>query len=571
MKKILCALIVVSVILTIFSSCGLFMKDKEVPDGEFDMTNVVLPKANKPADKLAVFDVRLRYGEGTSASYYYERMMIKTLQGLVNREKPQLFIIMTDDDEFWLQELIDRKYITGTDGERMDEIGQLLEKYKSFYKGAVVGDDGLTMGGHIGIPVAACENLILTSDVLAEQYNMDVKENLKGKFTTNAEGVKWVWDKYKSQLNQKFFAAFHPDVLAMREGSVDYLVACKGFPIWAYENSAVKLNGVDPDADLTVLTDILMEAPTFGVCMGFWWYGAESSSKGLGEVGGVKLINSTGKILIAGGFPNITVYSGYQKAELKQAEQPKITKLEDKLYAVLLTTDGDAQQIWYQNMNDWFTSEHYNSVPMGFGMGPALIDLAPVMAEYYYEKTNEKNEIFCDIGVGYQVLNDLCLNKKSEKTATEDEFFWYTNEYVKRMDMKEMRVYTKVGNRFDKAVIERYTSSLKGVAAIFPDWGNYVHPKYTLNEVNYTSNGINVFHPLNTWEGGIDGLAKEIDEINQQRIDGGGGPGFAYIFVNLWYYQNMTDMKYLSEHVSKDVEFLTPSQFTAAYDLSKNK
>ena len=561
-KRVFAILLAVGIALSI-SSCDYLVEKKTETVTDEEMNMVYFDKSNPPAKKLTVFDVRDNYGSGY-ADFYYEKGLLKVLQGLVNRDQPKLFLIFTESDERWFQNMIDLGYIEGKE-EQLSTIPELLEKYKEYYDGGVMIDDGLSMGALIAIPVASCENLLPVDSILQRELQLDIKVDLTGKFQTNAEGFNWAWDTYKSQLNQKLFIVMHPNLYAGYDGSIDYIVEKKGFPFWINEATATKINGVDPAAEMDTIERIFKESPPLGHVLGFWWHGPDNNFLGIGEMPGVQFTNTAGKIMLVCGFQNISVHSGIVRKSFAQKFVPAPQKLEDKLYVTMLSTDGDALNTWYNNFPEWFDSKNFGSVPMGWGMGVTMIDVAPAIAEYYYNKNDENNEFFVDVS-GLSYINPRHLGIGLPKTEADmlwKEFFDYTNVYAKRMDMKALRILTREFQ--DREMTEKYAKNLKGIESLFPDWGNTFKPKTTLFQANYQVDGVNVFHALNDWENGAQGLIDQIKDINEQRINNGGGPQFAYIFVNLWYYNNMGDMKKVKESVGDDIIFTTPTGLSNAY------
>ena len=548
--------------------------------------NIWFDKCGEPADYLTVVDIRESYGglyDERLLDYYYERGAIKVLQGIVNREHPQIYMIYRYEDVLWLDNMIERGYIKGVE-ETFTNIEPLVEKFKDYLNGAVLIDEKLTFGSMIAMPVAACENLLPVSGALNASLGLEIVIDLNEmNFKNNAAGLGWAWDTYKDQLNQKLFIAMHPNLYTGVDGAIDYIVAQKGFPIWINEAVAEKVNGVNHEEEFRVVERIFKESPTMGKVMGFWWHGGGASAKGIGEIPGVRFTNQYGKVMLVCGFPNISVHCGIKKATLELPEPKKITTLEDKLYVSLVTTDGDALNAWsltipQHTFPDWFGSEAYGAVPMGWGMGVTMIDVAPAIAEWYWDRADENNEFFCDVsGLSYIDPKDFGkMLKKPEQDELWQEFFALTNEYVERNGYKAMRVLNR--DHASLSFLELYESNVRGIHSFFADWGNTYYPRIEIKDSAYRIGEINVFRAMTDWTGGEDGLKREalahqiIDLNNERKKTMNGGPAFAQAFVNIWYYyDDMDDMKYVFEEVSRatggEVVFVTPSGLSSAYGL----
>gem|GEM_PF-5623284 len=534
--------------------------------------NSYIPKAGIPSNYVSVFDCRkffcIDYGVDV-----YQKGAVKVLQGLVNRETPQLYIIMCDEDQFWLDNMIDKGYIKGISSE-ISSVAELYSKYSKYYSGAVIIDQALTMGTLIATTPAACENLIPVTEEINAVLDLDVKLDLRGKFKTNAEGLLWAWDTYKTQLNTSLFAVYHPNVYGNWEGCIDYIVQQRGFIFWVSESSAEKVKGVDGDAECRAIEQIFSDSPDMGLVIGYWWNGSGDSFTGIGEMAGVRLTCAYGKVFLPCGINNLSVHSGFKaKIKFTQTRKAKPDTVEDKLYVALTTTDGDAVNTYYNQLNKWFESNSYGSVPMGWGMGVLMYDAAPDIAAWYYERGDVNNEFFAEVsGLSYINPREFGMSlDENRRQSLWNDFFAYTNKYVSLMDMSAMRIVTR-SLRWDCEMLEMYTEKLSGIRTLLPDWGNTYTEKTNLADGAYILNGLNVFHAMNDWQGGAEGLANQIIALNTQRTETGGGPAFAQGFVNIWYYPcGMDDMAKVAELVKAacgdNVVFVTPSSLADLYEL----
>ena len=140
-----------------------------------------LPKSAPPARRLTTVDVSRLSGD--------ERIALTCLQGLTSRREPCLWLVRTAEDRFWLDWHRQKRHIDGY--EMLADWKSLFVRYHELCKGAVVPDAKLYRGDLLAANVAACEDLIVATPELAARLNLPVRIDLRGRFSTYAEGLRW--------------------------------------------------------------------------------------------------------------------------------------------------------------------------------------------------------------------------------------------------------------------------------------------------------------------------------------------------------------------------------------------
>jgi hypothetical protein len=121
-----------------------------------------------------------------------------------------------------------------------------------------------------------------------------------------------------------------------------------------------------------------------------------------------------------------------------------LTLEEDKVYVAFLTTEGDALKIHMAFQGGAWHDPHRGKVVVNWGFQPRMIDVAPAMAEYYYETMSDKDYFFCGCsGAGYTYPNWM---------PEPDAFFRETDDYMARSDVQVMDCWI----HFSRPVYERY-------------------------------------------------------------------------------------------------------------------
>lgn len=85
-----------------------------------------------------------------------------SLQGLVNRSAPQLFLrYIPEPDDFWWAEMTrPGGWLEGREVVRVNSLAELLERFKAFYRGAVVWDERVPATSNLASSIAGCDDLL---------------------------------------------------------------------------------------------------------------------------------------------------------------------------------------------------------------------------------------------------------------------------------------------------------------------------------------------------------------------------------------------------------------------------
>ena len=313
------------------------------------------------------------------------------------REQPRLWLVRNQDDPFWMDWHRAKGHV-----ERFETVTDwttLFDRFRGAVKGAVIPDEKLFRGDLLAVNVAACEDLIVTSPQLAERLGLPVKVDLRGRFPTYAEGLQWLWANYKDRFNPHLCDFRHPGLLP--HGTFDYGYQWRALMFWVAGPKEEDKPGVDRVAEHRLVAKILSEMPVNGVCVGF---PAMGEGEGMGEPPGVELLSRYGKSLVCNNHGgNYSILSGVRIDRLDPPKAPPPPALErDKVYIALALSDGDNQILWPAFFRRYFEHPAFGKFPLAFGMGPAIRELQPGLAQWYFEHATPTTEFFADVsGAGY--------------------------------------------------------------------------------------------------------------------------------------------------------------------------
>jgi len=500
-----------------------------------------VPRSPKPADTIQVVSL-----EGRSAA---ERIALCCLQGLVARTSPQLWLERdTEVDAFWLDRHQKRGYIRGW--ERVDDWKHLFSQHKPTYRGAVIADTGLYRGELIALNMAACENMIVATPMLAQQLGIEVKLDLRGKFQTYAEGMRWIWDTYKGKLNP--FLCDSRDPVLLPFATFDVAFQWRGLMFWLTGPDESELPGVNATAELKLFEELFAAMGSSPVCIGF---PHREGGFGIGEPQGVKLLSRFGIALSCTNHrSNFSVLSGMPLTKLKRPAPPPPPVLDPtKIYVALVLSDGDNQILWPEFYRRYFQHKAFGSFPLAFGIGPATREMQPGVIEWYYEHARRNTEFISDVsGAGYIDPNHFGVSLRDKDAAWAGYLDW-TAGLMQAMDVKSVR--TVMG---EDELIERYVKALPDCHSIFADMGRY-SGRSGIENLTYTLQGKPVFRAVTSWRYGKDGFVKEIHEqVGDHR------PAFVNGFVHCWTF-TMDDIARIHANAGGEIQFVTPSQLARLY------
>ena len=94
--------------------------------------------------------------------FWDETHLVVTLQGLVNRDRPLLFIrYMKDLDDFWWKQMTTPDgWLAGREIVHVNGLDQLLAHFRSYYRGIVVWDERVPSTSNLASTIAGCDDLL---------------------------------------------------------------------------------------------------------------------------------------------------------------------------------------------------------------------------------------------------------------------------------------------------------------------------------------------------------------------------------------------------------------------------
>ena len=125
------------------------------------------PKVPAVATTVYYFDFSAAYDqdlkdERVRRRFYDEQVLLTCLQGLVNRERPRLFVRhLPEVDDFWWARMTESgSWLDGTEVKRIATLGELLELFAGQTGDLVVWDEHVPATRNVAVSVAGAENAL---------------------------------------------------------------------------------------------------------------------------------------------------------------------------------------------------------------------------------------------------------------------------------------------------------------------------------------------------------------------------------------------------------------------------
>lgn len=476
----------------------------------------IFPKSSPPAPTLLVFDVSKQPPDW--------QLLLLSLQGIVNRSQPQIYLLFNPTDSFWRDWMRQRKWIQET--QTVARPQELLSRFRDKLKGMVITDPSLPATKNVATMVASVNDGIVASPRLAKEMDLPVIADLRGKWQTNVEAYRWAFDNLWGRLNHHVIACSYPDHLGLR----DYLVQHKVFIFWLPGPIDGAKKYSSPNEEVRLMEELFAQMPVNIPVMSYPWAGKDV---GIGEGPGVTLFAEFGKYLVGSvNCSNLSVHSGIRVAEFRQKPAPPPPPLQDKVYVSFIISDGDNlpvltvgnfPQLWKQDVR--------GQLPVGWTLSPSAHLLIPDVVDYYYSTAKPSDYFLAAVsGVGYTYPDSYGQRfREPDRQRVFDEFLDQTRVYMERSDLKD--IWPMGVSRPE--LIRRYAERIPFLQSIFPDYGRrvsgYVDATYP------TVRNVPVFHAMTGWreeDSREERIARMVAEVRsftpKER------PAFLHLFVWNW-------------------------------------
>lgn len=385
---------------------------------------------NQPVAEVKVFDIRK--DENIS------KMTSAVMQGVINQEQAQSFLVWQDQDLTQLDDAGSR-YAIQSPGNTSKNKGfaALYTMYKDRFKYLVVWDENQAWSWSLaqmisaqdkGIPVTeSMKNFIVNELGIG---GLEIKD-IRNQWASKAEAYGWaivhLADKCHPKLS--YSGGLRGDYKDNPWRMYDYTAASKGFVFWLDES-----NGDDKQ----IMTDIF-DKMAYPVGASVFGYGMNSNGDELN-----KFTNThNAGFVVSDYYANGSYWCSFPGKAFQQRRGIAGEVKPGKIYVAISLSDGDNIQFDANSLYQIFKEgKRRGEVPVGVTMAAGLQELNPKLLEFYYKNMTPNDELTAGPSGVQFIYGDqyaqsgkygewLALNKKWLSTAGfHTAHLWNTEEQM---------------------------------------------------------------------------------------------------------------------------------------------
>lgn len=398
---------------------------------------------------LSALDAVVYNGYGQSAE---NRLTAMTLAGIVNRDEPRLYLLnvyetwsYNQTDEAWQAEYTAQGGVNFT---ILSDINQLVQHFKPFIKGAIQYDATLTYGNFAGqqfawqaeaaamlggltdcIPVSSTNTNIL----IEKPESISVPDHFNGQeaisVSARLHDKTHIWNNGNLTQEQRYFAwlDWALDHLLNRCNTSKFYL--REITDWAVGQRMFQLNLAGTDelafsslsdekaAKIERVMSYMKQENPDRVFHVYGWMRPEPLVQWISAWGGSFHETLLSNLSWHHIFPVSDKFAYNRASDI----DPETLKLEDKIYMLVIASEGDAGNWVAGFQGGAWKSAIRGDVPVAWGVNLQMFEEFPFIGQYYY-RTATPNDgmvaVSTPLGYAYpDVLPESVLPDAKEKTT----------------------------------------------------------------------------------------------------------------------------------------------------------
>ncbi len=331
-------------------------------------------------------------------------LAITTLVGLINRPQPKVYLILGNDEEFWLKEVFSSIPQIFSPASKDNALDALLDAYHTSVQGLIVYDPNLDDSINIATMIAAQRNGVAVSpaqvQALQKKYNFSILADLRVHgWKSRLQAYQWAFENLRSGCSSHLVAGIDFKNVNLRS----FLVATRTF-IYTLDS-----RNYLPDFNGLLHAERFSERELMKQIFGSFQPGAVHLGWFMDESSGVKLASQRGICILATDhFANLEVWTSVQPTSRAPSISSPIAGIDrpadetNTVYVSFTISDGDNLQYSQHRMKNIWRDDARGSIPIGWTISPSLMHVAPALAEYYRASATLNDELIAGpSGAGY--------------------------------------------------------------------------------------------------------------------------------------------------------------------------
>lgn len=360
-----------------------------------------------------------------------ERLLLCTLQGIVNRHAPQLYLLGDEEtDGHWVEWY--QKYDFEPEEVTVETaLDRLLPKTQGAY---VIGQQEADWEIPLAVTLAGLDDrVIVTPDqaTLVSERGCSVEPLPCPHFQTRLEAMAWAVSNLRPRTNPELL---HANAWAPETHSLDisdWIVAHRGFSF------RLTTNPVSHPGDRELLGELYANSPLYTHVLG--WHHNDD-----GECPHVHYATEYGMVpFCMTRNLNFSFHRHVQaKGSFQQSAPEKVPTFEkDRCYVTFVFSDGDAPHSMVDLQKRQWTKPQRGSIPFGWAVPPQMLTFGPAMLEYFYESRTPQDDFLCGpSGLGYNYLSVWARRRSDvdDAHASRIEYLSRSNALMEKLELHAM-------------------------------------------------------------------------------------------------------------------------------------
>ena len=404
-----------------------------------------------------------------SEEAYDHAMAAATIQGIINRNQPALYVLSpwSKMPAYWL-DIFGRKggWLAKSTQKKLDSLDDLAALAGDTLKGAVIWDPSVPATVNVATTIAGVEDAVVLSPALAQtllaRWGLPVIKDLRGMFdrvqsgSAKNEAYRWAIDEYikKGRCSTKLLCLYE-DAHDMRpQGGTQYVVTRD----WSVMNRAFVYDlspwsdevprddesqelGTDRDTYTMMLEATMEQAGGRNMTEVAGFFAFQKYSNVAGHASAHEPVPTEWETVylispyncyqntVASACYNQSLHSKAPVAPLKQSRPKPDLETEPKAYVCFLMADYDSATPLYEFLPKHWDDPRRGEIPLAWGVNPNLLDTFPDVIEHYYRTATPNDHFVSDASAaGY-------MNPNRVRPKYLDLFVRHNKHYFQRADM----------------------------------------------------------------------------------------------------------------------------------------
>jgi hypothetical protein len=329
--------------------------------------------------------------------------------GIINRPQPRVYLIFSNDDEYWLLQLANAVPQTRITSKGDDALIELLNSYHTEIKGLIIYDPACIDSINVATTLAGLRSGVVVSPALAqnlaERYQLPLIMDLCAfRWRSRLQAYLWAKEHLLPECASRLVAGMNPTI---SNGLRSFLVATRTFVYW------LDSRGYLPDGHAGVLSERGLMRQIFRA------YTPNSLHLGwvIDEFSGIALLSRFALAMVPSDyFNNLEVWTAIKPASIEHstggtesqaqslplAVSPTNNHGTHNVYISFTLSDGDNIQYCQHQLLPLWNDPVRGTIPLGWTLSLLLHQSAPAIGAYYRETATANDELVAGpSGAGY--------------------------------------------------------------------------------------------------------------------------------------------------------------------------